>query len=97
MVREDVARHNAVDKVVGAGIIKGVDFSAAALFTTGRLSHEMVLKAAGAGVPVAVSMKYPSDLGAALAAQRKICVIGKVLSGAPVVYTNGWRVAQNRQ
>ena len=57
----------------------------------------MVLKAAGAGVPVAVSMKYPSDLGAALAAQRKICVIGKVLSGAPVVYTNGWRVAQNRQ
>ncbi|MCI8652738.1 MAG: hypothetical protein HFF11_03465 [Angelakisella sp.] len=97
LVREDVARHNAVDKVVGAGIIKGVDFSVAALFTTGRLSHEMVLKAAGAGVPVAVSMKYPSDLGAALAAQRKICVIGKVLSGAPVVYTNGWRVAQNRQ
>lgn len=92
LIREDVARHNAVDKAVGAGIIKGVDFSAAALFTTGRLSREMILKAAGAGIPAVVSMKYPTDLGAALADREKICVIGKVLSGAPVVYTQGWRL-----
>ena len=92
LIREDIARHNAVDKAVGAGIIKGVDFSAAALFTTGRLSREMIAKAAGAGVPVVVSMKYPSDLGAALAGEEKICVIGKVLSGSPAVYAQGWRL-----
>lgn len=97
LVREDIARHNAVDKILGAGIIKGVDFSSAALFTTGRLSHEMVAKTAGAGIPVVASMKYPSDLGAALAAERKICVTGKILSGAPVVYTQGWRVGLDRQ
>lgn len=92
IIREDVARHNAVDKAVGAGIIRGVDLSAAALFTTGRLSHEMIAKAAGAGIPMVVSMKYPTDLGAALAAREKICVVGKILSGAPVVYTQGWRL-----
>ena len=92
VIREDVARHNAVDKAVGAGIIRGVDLSAAALFTTGRLSHEMIAKAAGAGIPMVVSMKYPTDLGAALAAREKICVVGKILSGAPVVYTQGWRL-----
>lgn len=97
VIREDIARHNAVDKAVGAGIIRGVDFSAAALFTTGRLSREMIAKAAGAGIPVAVSMKYPSDLGAFLADEEKICVIGKVLSGSPAVYTQGWRLGPEGQ
>ncbi len=97
VIREDIARHNAVDKVVGAGIIKGVDFSRTVLFTTGRLSHEMLAKALAVGIPVVASMKYPSDLGVELAAQNKICVIGKALSGEPVVYTGGWRLGTEEE
>ena len=92
LVREDVARHNAVDKAVGAGIIRGVDPAAAVLFTTGRLSHEMLAKAARLGIPVAATMKYPTDLGVALASRKGMCVVGMVLSPAPVVYSGGWRL-----
>lgn len=90
LVREDIARHNAVDKAVGAAIIEGADFASALLFTTGRLSHEMLVKAACAGVKVAATMKYPTDLGAALAARKGICLVGKILSPSPVVYTGRW-------
>jgi len=92
LIREDVARHNAVDKVLGAGIIKGVDLGSAVLFTTGRLSHEMLVKAAAAGIPVAATIKYPTDLGVALAARKGMCVVGRVLSPEPVVYTGHWRL-----
>lgn len=92
VVREDVARHNAVDKAVGAAIIREADFDAAVLFTTGRLSHEMLVKAAKAGIPVAATMKYPTDLGVALAAQKGISLVGRTLSPQPVVYTGHWRL-----
>lgn len=97
LVREDIARHNAVDKAVGAAIIEGVDFGSALLFTTGRLSHEMLVKAALAGVEVAATMKYPTDLGAALAARKGICLVGRVLSPSPVVYTGGWRLGLDEE
>ena len=92
VVREDIARHNAVDKAIGAGIMKEINFAGSALFTTGRLSHEMVAKAAAVGIPVVATMKYPSDLGVELAAQKGICVIGRVLSSSPEVYTGEWRL-----
>lgn len=97
LVREDIARHNAVDKAVGAAIIEGADFASALLFTTGRLSHEMLVKAALAGVEVAATMKYPTDLGAALAARKGICLVGRVLSPSPVVYTGGWRLGLDEE
>lgn len=92
LVREDVARHNAVDKVIGAGIIKGVDLGSVALFTTGRLSHEMITKAAAAGIPIVATMKYPTDLGVSLAARKGMCLAGGILSPQPKVYTGGWRL-----
>jgi FdhD protein len=97
VIREDIARHNAVDKVVGAGIIKGMDFTQTALFTTGRLSHEMLAKALAVGIPVVASMKYPSDLGVELAARNRMCVIGRALSPEPVVYTGGWRLGAQKE
>jgi FdhD protein len=56
---EDVGRHNAVDKVLGAGLIKGVTFSKCILGSSGRLSGEIVLKAARAGVPIICSVSAP--------------------------------------
>ena len=64
---EDVGRHNAVDKVIGALVLGGVDPSRCVLLSTGRQSGEMVLKAARAGIPIVASMTVPLVSGVRLA------------------------------
>jgi len=63
---EDVGRHNAVDKVLGA-ILLGRATARAAIYTTGRLTSDMVLKCARIGIPVIMSRTAPSSLGLAIA------------------------------
>lgn len=89
--REDIGRHNAMDKVTGWGAARGVDFGACAVAATGRISLEMLTKAAAMGIPCVVSKKYPSDLSAETARRLGITIIGKALSGRPQVYADGSR------
>jgi FdhD protein len=63
---EDVGRHNAVDKVLGA-ILLGKASARAAVYTTGRLTSDMVLKCARMGIPIIMSRTAPSSLGLAIA------------------------------
>lgn len=89
---EDIARHNAVDKVFGQCLLDGIRTADLALFTTGRISSEMLLKAARRGVPLVVSRAAPTSLSLNLASEVGITVVGFARGKRLSIYTNPWRI-----
>jgi FdhD protein len=75
---EDVGRHNAVDKVKGEALLRSIPTQDRILLSTGRISSEMLLKAARMGVPVLASRTSPTEMAVALAEQLGITVCGYV-------------------
>jgi FdhD protein len=78
VVAEDVGRHNAVDKVKGQALLEGIPTTDRILLSTGRVSSEMLLKAARMGVPVVASRTSPTEMAVALAEQLNVTVCGYV-------------------
>jgi FdhD protein len=94
LVREDVGRHNAMDKVIGHALIAGtLPLSEHVLCVSGRLAFELVQKTARAGAPILVGVGAPTSLAVELAADRGITLAGFARGGRVNVYTHPQRVS----
>jgi FdhD protein len=92
--RDDIGRHNAVDKIHGQCFLDQIPVDDKLLLTTGRISSEILIKAAKLGVPILVSRSSPTGLALDFAERAGITVVGLVRGGRLVVYSHPERVVR---
>jgi FdhD protein len=92
LVAEDIGRHNTLDKLQGMALLEGISTRGGILLASGRISSEMLFKAAIMGVPVVGSRTSPTNLALAVAERLNITVCGYLRQGSMNVYTHPQRI-----
>jgi FdhD protein len=91
-VAEDIGRHNTLDKLQGMALLEGVPTGGGVILASGRISSEMLFKAAIMGVPIVGSRTSPTNLALAVAERLNITVCGYLRQGSMNVYTHPERI-----
>ena len=92
LVAEDIGRHNTLDKLQGMALLEGIPTRGGVILASGRISSEMLFKAAIMGVPIVGSRTSPTNLALAVAERLNITVCGYIRQGSMNVYTHADRI-----
>lgn len=95
IICEDVARHNAMDKAIGYCIRNNICLKDKVVVVSGRISLEMILKAASVELPIVISKSAPTNLSVEIAKKLNITLIGFVRGRRMNIYTNSYRVVRD--
>ena len=92
VIREDIGRHNAIDKVIGASLTSGTDMSQSVLMTTGRISSEILSKVLRARIPLVAALGSPTNQAVKLAKVTNITLVARIKGGRGEIYSAEHRV-----
>ena len=95
--KEDIGRHNAIDKIFGECTLRDITTNNRIIITSGRISSEILLKAAKRNISIIISKSAPTDLGVKLANDLSVTLIGFVRGKRINVYSNDWRIVRDEE